>query len=1235
MTNFTVRAFVASAIFLLVFALPSSAQVTTASVSGSVKDTQGGVIPGATLTLVSESLGTQSAEVFTNEYGDFVFANVRPDHYIVQVSMPGFKTHRRGGIIVDAGDHVGLGTINIEIGTVTDTVTVQSEMPLVQTQSAERSFTVATEAVQNLPISNRSFVQLATLTPGVAGTGTNPARLGGGGANNVMMDGVSTMDTGSNAILLQMNVESIAEVRVLASNYQAEFGRSSGLQITAVTKSGSNSFHGSAYSVMRDSKFNANNKTNIINGDPITALNEKDLGFSVGGPIGKPGGNNKLFFFYAQEFSPRTSSNAGGTLADVLRYRMPTALERQGDFSQTTDNNGSPYPYIKDPLLNGTCSATSQAACFQDGGVLGRIPSNRLYDTGLNILKMFPMPNVNVPGATYNYELRRPAEHLLAWQPVIRVDYLPFQKLRGSFKYSGWGQQNKTANGSIPGFNDTRQYKPTVTATALTVTYTANPTMFIEGTYGYSQNELAGCALAQSGTGPTFCTSAFPMDPIANSNTAGLGGLPLLFPDAGVINPSYYAYTALNSVKPPIWVNGRIVMPPSFSWGSRITNTPPNVPFPGYLNINSTDDISISLTKVRGRHTLKTGFYNNHSYKAQQRQGWAGTLSFANDTQNPLDSQFGYANAALGIFDSYNQYSKYIEGQFVYNNTEGYIQDNWKTTNNLTLDYGVRLIHQQPQYDKLGQASNFLPDKWTVGQAPLLYVAGCANNVYPCSGSNRQATDPNTGAFLGPTSAAAIGTLVSNSGNLTNGLFLSGQGIAKTTYTWPNLAIGPRFGIAYDMGGQEKIVLRGGMGLFFDRPSGNSIYPQVQNPPTIINPTVRYAQLQTLGTGGLTTVGAPALAVFEYAPKGLPASFQWNAGTQIALPGAAVLGAEWVGQHSYRTLQQVNLNGVDFGAAFQPQNQDRTLAASTTPGATAIAQDQMRAFRGYGAIQQQLSSGWRTFHSLQISLNRRFKQGVSFGFTDTISLYDHQSVDPVRLQHNPDGTYQVRGDQKQAEQLLGTYIANRHTLKGNFLWSLPGIHGTDGAMKMVSQVVNDWQLSGIWTGSTGTAYTNTFAYQNGAGSINLTGSPDYAARIRLVGNPGKGCSSDPTRQFNTAAFAGPLPNSLGLESGADYLRGCFNSVLDLSIVRNIRFGESRNFQFRLDMFNAPNASAVTGRNTTVNLASPTDPTNATNLPYNPDGSPIPSRLLPKTAGFGVATTYQAARTLQAQVRISF
>jgi hypothetical protein len=176
----------------------------------------------------------------------------------------------------------------------------------------------------------------------------------------------------------------------------------------------------------------------------------------------------------------------------------------------------------------------------------------------------------------------------------------------------------------------------------------------------------------------------------------------------------------------------------------------------------------------------------------------------------------------------------------------------------------------------------------------------------------------------------------------------------------------------------------------------------------------------------------------------------------------------------------------------------------------------------------------------------------------------------------------------------------------------------------------------VWTGATGSAYTVGFNYQNGGGAVNLTGSPSYNARIRLVGDPGAGCNgSDPLRQFNTSAFQGPLTGSVGLESGADYLRGCFTSVFDLAIARNIRLGGARNLQFRVDMFNAPNSAIITGRNTTINLSSPSDPVTATNLPFNADGSVIASRSLPRGAGFGVANAYQNPRTVQAQIRFSF
>ena len=176
------------------------------------------------------------------------------------------------------------------------------------------------------------------------------------------------------------------------------------------------------------------------------------------------------------------------------------------------------------------------------------------------------MPNVTQAGP-YNYEITRPEEHQIANQPAVRVDYQPSMNLRLTGRYSGWSQKDEPILGTIPGWNDTRQYNPFVRTLSTTVNYSLNSTTFLEGTYGFSQNSLTGCALAQADTGPTFCRAAFPMNDIANLANAGLAGLPFLFPDAGVIDPSYFAYQALNGVKPPIWDGTRISMLPNLCVG--------------------------------------------------------------------------------------------------------------------------------------------------------------------------------------------------------------------------------------------------------------------------------------------------------------------------------------------------------------------------------------------------------------------------------------------------------------------------------------------------------------------------------------------------------------------------------------------------------------------------------------------------------------------------------------------
>jgi hypothetical protein len=362
----------------------------------------------------------------------------------------------------------------------------------------------------------------------------------------------------------------------------------------------------------------------------------------------------------------------------------------------------------------------------------------------------------------------------------------------------------------------------------------------------------------------------------------------------------------------------------------------------------------------------------------------------------------------------------------------------------------------------------------------------------------------------------------------------------------------------------------------------------------------------------------------------------------MMLPWSTSLDVAYVGQRSFNTLQNVNLNQVDYGAAYLSQNQDRTAVQSPTPGATAVSQDLMRPYRGYAAIQQQWGRGERTYHSLQLSFQRRFRNGFSFGFNDTISVYDRSNINP-RLQHNPDGSFAIRADQEEAERLLGNNNTPKHILKGNFVWDLPDLR-RQGLSRVLGLVVNDWLFSGIWSGGrfdsrdnpANDAYTVGYSYQNGGGNMNITGSPDFGGRILLIGDPGDGCTGDSLRQFNAFAFQGPPIGSVGLESSNNYLRHCFISTLDLAIARNITLGGGRQLQLRVDLFNSFNQAGITDRNTTMNLASPNDPVTITNLPFDPaTGAVVDARARPRGAGFGVADEYQDPRRVQLQVRFSF
>ena len=433
----------------------------------------------------------------------------------------------------------------------------------------------------------------------------------------------------------------------------------------------------------------------------------------------------------------------------------------------------------------------------------------------------------------------------------------------------------------------------------------------------------------------------------------------------------------------------------------------------------------------------------------------------------------------------------------IYNNTEFYLQDNWKVNNRLTLDYGVRFTRQQPQHDQFQQMSNFFVDQWSRSSAPLLYLAGCNNGATVCSGNAKNAVDPRTGQILTAPGAAntqaAIGTVVPNSGNLANGVRQAGDGIAETSYVWPTLVIAPRFRFRVR---PDEATRNSSCGAV----EGSSTTGPTATPCSRSQATRRSRRrrisatvsLQTLGTG-LSTVGVPAMITFQYDAQ-VPSSWQWQGGVQMALPWSSALDVSYVGNRGYNRLRafqgggngSVDLNAIDIGAAYLPQNQDPTLAASTVPGANAYTANLLRPYRGFSNINEQQTKFWDEYHSIQTSLNHRFRDGLGFGINYTLGLSLKGNTGlQSRFEHGADGSIRLRADQAEYEKMFENLALQRHVIKAYASWETPNAPSALG--RIGGYILNDWQLSGVLTAGSanhdnnnqpGGRYDLTYNYEN-------------------------------------------------------------------------------------------------------------------------------------------------------------
>jgi len=1151
-------------------------QTTSGSISGNVLDAQNAIIQGASVTAQEDEkkfiFNTKSDEV-----GRFVFTQVPPGTYTIKVTAPGFKTLDRAGVVVNANDKLTIGDLRMEVGSAAEYVEVAANQVLLQTESAERSAALVSTQLNNILVNSRSYLDLVKLVPGVVST-INLQTAGMGGlssiaangnrmnSNQLMINGISDTDTGSNGSQnVTLSLDSVEEFKVLTGVYQAEYGRAMGAQISVVTKSGTSEFHGSGYWFHRNEGMNANNWKNNRDGLPRNLFRFNDQGGTLGGPILIPKlirTKDKLFFFWSEEFQRQLQPQSA-------RYvTVPTALERQGDFSKSVDQNGNPV-VIRDPN-------TQQPL---PGNI---IPASQLYAPGMKLLNFLPQPNVAnactypaVAGCTKGYNFQSQVSNPYPRrEDLVRADYNLTSKARLFGHYINNSNTFDVVYGSwILGTNlpiAPIEYANPGYSWAVGNTYVISPTMTNELNVGSSNNSIL----------IAYTTNAL-------SRTASGVNLPVLYPNA--VQNDYLPYVTFGGSK--------IGNSPAFNQGNNGAGP--------FINFNTTYDVTDALAKVWNGHTFKVGLYMQKSIKNQTSFGaFDGAYNFGDNSNNPFDTGFGFSNAAMGVYNTFSQAANMINGQYRYWNIEFYAQDTWKITSHLTLDYGMRFAWYQPQYDASLQASTFLPSLWQVSQAPRLYYPQMVNGV-------RMGVDTATGQTV---PAANIGYLVAGSGIVANGIGQGGvNNFSKYLQASPGIVYGPRMGIAWDPFGDHKTVIRTGFGIYYDRFQGNRVFDLVRNPPLGLQPTLTYGFMKDINpTSAL--LSPPSFYAADPTGK-LPDSYNFTFGVQRTLPGQLSLDAAYVGNLTRHLQDNRNLNYVPYGSTFLPQNQDPTLAASSTPGATALLTQFLRPYRGIGDIALYEGAATGNYNALQVTANKRMGSlfmGLSYTWSKNLTTATGD-------------TNYVRADQYTREAYYGPSGNDRHQMFVlNYVYDLPKF---SHAQKAVKAALGGWQISGVTSFISGSPYGAGFNVSSGGGSQNITGSYTEGARLRLLGNPMTG-NSDPYARLNASDFGLPFVGSIGLESGVNYLRGPGINNWDMAILKQFTAVKERlHFEFRVDAFNVWNHTQFSGINATLNANTLTGA--YTNLAENPDGS------INNKNGFGSVSGARDPRILMTMIKIRF
>ncbi|MEQ1606982.1 MAG: carboxypeptidase regulatory-like domain-containing protein [Pyrinomonadaceae bacterium] len=1181
------------------------AQDATGDIIGTVKDSNGAAVAGATVSISDVTKKIVVRTVTTNGDGEFNVTSLLSSVYNVTVEAGNFKKGVQTNVKVDVGQRRTVDVV-LQAGPIDETVTVEADPVAVDLNSAASGTVINGDQVRELSINNRNFMQLVTLAPGVTNdledlvfTGTNNPEtqvvnrslisVNGGRptSNTFTVDGADVTDRGSNLTIQSYpSVESIGEFRVL-KQYSAESGQSAGGQVNVVTKGGGTKYHGSAFEFIRNEGFNANNVATNSNPNPPFGRDENgkakrrpfrynNYGLTFSGPIyflkfGEKSPDEPYFGKYSKTFFFFSEEQRRDTRYPLLQGTVPTDAMENGVFPIDICLRGTVVGAVRtclDTLPAGTNIATRATLSPLSQAYLNQIWKKVPGPTNLDTLRL-DYPTLNI--AKFRQE-------------IIKVDHQFSSRASAYYRYGRDKIPTIDADGSIgtrsglPFVNTMESDSPGRTHTAA-MTYAFSPKVLFDARFTH-------------GGGSIFTT------------TTGL-----IAKNVSTI-PAQLPYLSARDVVPQLSVLGF----------SSLTG------FSNYNNYSWKQSWASNLTWLSGNHQVKFGGQYSRYKKVENAIAGAnqGAYSAFNNTPNPLPAgqttstvlaagvatsnlnslYQNWANFLMGNNISFTQSKFDLTADLRQRNIEAFAQDDWKIRRNLSINLGVRYSYFGAPWDANGHLTNFDPTLFSQAAAPR--VTGAGNRVAEagknyCNGMIINAQNFQTGPAIyncNPT--------------------VSPYG--KYIYNAPKLNFAPRIGLAWDPFGKGTTAVRMGYGVYYDQVSGNQALLIVGlNPPYQETCTVAVTNIDQPIPGNNCTA-----VVFSSAAASIrgiqtewntPYVQQWSFDVQHQLAKKSIVTVGYYGSKGIHLNGHTEYNNLRPGVAVNTQCASGAATLQDVPAPTTVPcqtagtaftatptiLDQVRPYRGFRSISVLESRYTSDYHSLQISGQQRFSGAsqLNLAYTWSKSFNDNPTS---YINAAPQDNYNVG-----AERGLSP-LDRRHVFTINGIYELPFFKEQSG---FAGKVLGGWQLSGIVSYQTGSPYTITSASYD-PGGIGFIPSIVAGGRPNLLCDPNDGAPHTIAQWFNTACFAPQTAtgiSNIAGTAGRGIIEGPPTKKVDMTLSKNFKFSENVKLQLRAEAFNV------------LNLVN-----------YRLAGTPNLSRT---STTFGQITSFRDPRIMQFAAKINF